>query len=153
LLPTCDAILTGARGRLVVGADHDHGVALGAAGDGLLRHHDAGRQFRLRQAHAHVLARQQGVVRVRTSARSVTWPEVGSTVTSENSSLPLRGNSVPSSSRRSPGAARRRALPPALLRRRCSSEADWVKLTYTVLVCWISASWVASVALTPARLR
>ena len=25
---------------------------------------------------------------------------------------------------------------------------DWVKLTYTVLVCWITASWVASAALT-----
>lgn len=57
--------LDGARGRLVVRADHHHGVAgLAAAGHGLLRYQDARRQLGLGQAHAHVLARQQGAVRV-----------------------------------------------------------------------------------------
>src|SRR5450830_61897 len=60
-----------------------------------------------------------------TSARRVIWPEVGSTVTSENSSLPLRGSSEPSSRMTLTGTP---ASPLASESRRsfCRSVADWV---------------------------
>jgi hypothetical protein len=76
------------------------------------------------------------------------WPVVASTVRSENSSLPGNGYSLPSSSstrtladwsparlKRPLSSARRSAM---------TSLADWVKFTYSGLICWISASGVAS---------
>ena len=41
-------------------------------------------------------------------------------------------------------------LLPAFLRSFCRSLADCVMFKYMVLVCWISASWVASLADTSA---
>ena len=49
---------------LAVGANDNDGVALAAAGDGLLRHQHGRWQRRLRDARAHVLARHQHAVRV-----------------------------------------------------------------------------------------
>ena len=83
-----------------------------------------------------------------TSARSVIWPEVASTVKSENSSLPVRGSSEPSSrtmrTGSEPSPALRTCFAAIALRRPSTSVVDWVKFTYTVLVCWITASCVAS---------
>ena len=73
---------------------------------------------------------------------------VASTVRSENSSLPGWGYSLPSSSTMRTLAASAPALlscPVAMARLSFkASEADWVKFTYIGLICWITASCVAS---------
>ena len=84
-----------------------------------------------------------------TSARSVIWPDVVSTVRSENKSLPACAYSLPSSSTirtlaASPPAARLSWPLASPLRSRSTSVVDWVKLTSIGLICWIIASGVAS---------
>jgi len=69
-----------------------------------------------------------------TSARRVTWPVVGSTVRSVNSSLPGRAYSLPPSSTTrtlaAPAPSARLSLPSAIARRSANASlADWVKLT------------------------
>ncbi|MCG3190733.1 MAG: hypothetical protein LKCHEGNO_03555 [Burkholderiaceae bacterium] len=90
-----------------------------------------------------------------TSARSITWPDVGSTDRSVNSSLPGRGSSLPSSSSTRTSApcplgSLRNWLASSIRRSRSTSALGCVKLTYTLPICWIVASSVASAALTSA---
>ena len=84
-----------------------------------------------------------------TSARRVIWPEVASTVRSENSKRPARAYSLPSSNTKRTLAAwlplARLSLPASKAWRSfITSPADWVKLTYIGLICCTTASGVAS---------
>ncbi|MNT19175.1 hypothetical protein D3C72_1544220 [compost metagenome] len=80
-------------------------------------------------------------------ARSVIAPVVGSTVMSENSSLPVCSYSRPSSTYRctlAPPLTPLTAPDSMARRRRVTSEAGWVKVTHIGSTCSTSASLVAS---------
>ena len=85
-----------------------------------------------------------------TSARSVTWPVLSSTVRSVNSSAPLCGYSVPSSNwmrtlALSPWPSAALSLPLARpWRSFITADAGWVMFTYTGSICWTVASGVAA---------
>jgi hypothetical protein len=95
------------RRDLVVGAHHQHGVALGAAGDGLLRQQDG---LGAVACTSRTLTYRPGSSRpcgLGSSARRLTWPVAASTSGRRTAACRAAGRSLPSSSttRTSAGAA------------------------------------------------
>ena len=78
--------------RAIVVAHDEHFARAGiVAADRLLRHRERVGIDALLDLHAHIHAGQQRRFGFGNSPRSVTWPVLGSTVMSENSSLPSWG--------------------------------------------------------------